>query len=209
MFLAAFFVVLTANFAGLATFFFGLRLYLLRLAAFLLNKAIFDFRSFVSASCQLGGGAGVGAILGRLIADIHFQVRTDGNSGCVLLVVLGRPRLDEEAAFLTTHGPFGEPGVARHFGDELAFDIIGGLLGLEETLEEVVVLLLVFAREDLKISAQTMLQGILRDLFLTRFAAWPGAFAGVRTIRCKLTLRDCHKFGFLRLCIAAITGAVR
>src|SRR5581483_11090103 len=149
MFLAAFFVVLTTNFAGLAAFFFGLRLYLLRFAAFLLNKAIFDFRSFVSVLCQLGGGAGVGAILGRLIADIHFQVRADSNSGCVLLVVLGRPRLDEEAAFLTTHGPFGEPGVAGHFGDELTFDIVGGLLGLEEALKQIVVLLLVFARENL------------------------------------------------------------
>ena len=88
--------------------------------------------------------------------------------------------------------------MAGHFGDELAFDIVGGIFGLQEALEEIVVLMLVFARENLKISAQTVLEGVLRDLFLTRVRTGPGAFLGVGAIRCKLTLRDCHKFCFLR-----------
>ncbi len=105
-----------------------------------------------------------------LVAEIDVQVLEHGvGIGVARFLVLALG-LDNETGLLEAHGTFGEPGVASHFGfrdyrsesrfaphsHEFPLDVVGGLFGSQEALEQVVVFGLVFRSEDTETAAQAM-----------------------------------------------------
>ena len=118
----------------------------------------------------------------RLVTKIDSNVLEDADGLPFLGLLLGALGLKEKTGFLETDGAFREPGVAGHFGDELALDTIDGLLGFEEAVDEAVVFSLIFGGEHLEAAAESVNGPILRDLFEAGGGARPGAFLGIGAI---------------------------
>ncbi len=165
----------------LATFFLGLR-------PFLRSKANLGLPPFFSSLCQLTGGTLIGSVLGRLVADVQIQVGAHADSFLALGDIFVRARLDQEAGFLEANGAVRRPGVADHFGDQLAFHIVSRLFGLHIALEQVIILGLAFTFEHFEGAAKTVLAAVLGDLFPACVGAGPGTFLRVGAVGCELRL---------------------
>ena len=118
----------------------------------------------------------------RLVTKIDSNVLQDANGLPFSGLLLGCLGLEQETRFLETDGAFREPGVAGHFGDEFALDVIGRLFGVQEAPEQVVVFSLVFGGQDFEAAAESVNGPILRDLFEAGGGTRPGAVLGIGAI---------------------------
>jgi hypothetical protein len=101
--------------------------------------------------------------------------------------------LDQETAFLTADGTLRHPGVARHFRDQLALDVVSRLLDQHEASEQIVEAGLAFACEHGKVlTAEAMDDAIASGDFFSGRGAGPGTFLRIAAIGCELTFRDRH-----------------
>ena len=124
----------------------------------------------------------------RLVGSEAFQCREYFDFDPIVFAWAGL----DETSFLAAASALGEPEMLGHFLHEFGFDEGDGLLVLDETVEDVIVLVLFFGSVDLEAAEQAVLTAILgRDCFPLDCAG-SCAFLGIGAIGRDL-FGGCHK----------------
>ena len=129
--LLAIFFVFTALFGGLSTLFDGL-------GTLLRFKATLGCSPFFSSISELTRGALEGAIVLNVVAEVEIEIAAHGDSGLPGFLLLCGLGLDNEAAVLDLQSALSKPVVLSHALNKTEFDVVGGLLGFDEAVEEFV-----------------------------------------------------------------------